>query len=160
MKITPIVLVSLTLSLTAPVYGAEPIIYPAQKQSPEQQDKDTYECYGWAKQQTGFDPMAAPTTQTPPPVEQQGPKRGRAVAGGAVVGGLIGATQGEAGKGAAIGGGAGAVGGGVRQRNIARQNQQRHQVWEEQEAAQYQQSRDDYNRAFAACMEGRGYSVK
>ncbi|GAB63029.1 MAG: glycine zipper family protein [Candidatus Jettenia sp.] len=35
------------------------IIYPAKGQSQEQMEKDKYECYSWAKQQTGFDPMVA-----------------------------------------------------------------------------------------------------
>lgn len=46
------------------------VIYPAEGQSQEQLDKDKYECYTWAKQQTGFDPMvqssASTTTQHPP----------------------------------------------------------------------------------------------
>ena len=36
-------------------------IYPAKGQSKEQQGKDKYQCYDWAKQQTGFDPMSPPT---------------------------------------------------------------------------------------------------
>ena len=39
----------------APVY-----FYPKRGQSPEQQDRDRYECYNWAKQQTGFDPIDLP----------------------------------------------------------------------------------------------------
>jgi hypothetical protein len=35
-------------------------IYPTKNQSAQQQDKDKYECYGWAKGQSGFDPMAPP----------------------------------------------------------------------------------------------------
>ena len=30
--------------------------YPLQGQSPEQQDRDHFECYRWAHRQTGFDP--------------------------------------------------------------------------------------------------------
>ena len=30
--------------------------YPTQGQSPQQQDRDRFECYNWAVQQTGFDP--------------------------------------------------------------------------------------------------------
>lgn len=32
--------------------------YPQRGQSPEQQDRDRYECYRWAHRQTGFDPSA------------------------------------------------------------------------------------------------------
>ncbi len=42
------------------------VIYPAQGQTQEQTEKDKYECYAWAKQQSGFDPMQQPVTTTPP----------------------------------------------------------------------------------------------
>src|SRR5450631_3220925 len=32
------------------------MVYPANGQSPEQLDRDRYECHVWAVQQTGFDP--------------------------------------------------------------------------------------------------------
>ena len=54
--------------------AADLIVYPANGQSQEQMDKDKYECYSWAKKQTGFDPMAQPTATAPPP--QQQPKKG------------------------------------------------------------------------------------
>ena len=38
--------------------GQQPIVYPAKGQTPEQQQKDTAECNGWAKQTTGIDPVA------------------------------------------------------------------------------------------------------
>jgi hypothetical protein len=34
------------------------------------------------------------------------------------------------------------------------------QQWEQQESANYANNRNNYNRAYAACLEGRGYSVK
>ena len=40
-------------------------IYPNEGQSAEQQDKDKYECYNWAKTNSGFDPMAAPASSAP-----------------------------------------------------------------------------------------------
>ena len=154
------VMATLLVIVPAAAYAQDPIVYPAQNQSQEQTEKDKFECYSWAKGQTGFDPMVTPQTQSPPPVQTTGPNRRRGVAGGAAVGGIVGATQGEFGKGAAIGAGAGAVGGGVRNRQVQRQNQQRTQAWAQQEAARYQQNRDGYNRAFAACLEGRGYTVR
>ena len=45
-------------------------VYPAQGQSQEQQDKDNFECFNWAKGQSGFDPMAVPQASSPPPQEQ------------------------------------------------------------------------------------------
>ena len=32
--------------------------------------------------------------------------------------------------------------------------------WEREQQAQYAQRRGQYNRAFAACMEGRDYTVR
>ena len=52
--------------------------------------------------------MATPTATTAPPAQQKSPSRGRPVAGGAVVGGIVGATQDNAAKGAAIGAASGA----------------------------------------------------
>jgi hypothetical protein len=48
-------------------------VYPAQGQSPQQQELDKAECQNFAKSQTGFDPQQALSqagtagTQTPPP---------------------------------------------------------------------------------------------
>lgn len=44
----------------------KPIIYPNKGQTPQQQDMDNYQCYNWAKQNSGFDPMA-PAQPTAPP---------------------------------------------------------------------------------------------
>ena len=43
--------------IAAPVHAQEMFIYPSKGQSAAQQDKDKYECYNWAKGQTGFDPI-------------------------------------------------------------------------------------------------------
>ena len=130
------------------------MIYPAKGQSPEQQQKDEFECHQWAVQQTGFDPTKA--QQTP---LQETTKRGgrvRGAAGGALVGAGIGAIAGDAGKGAAIGAVTGGVGGGIRQR---RQNRQAEQTNQQAQADQ-QALMDQYNRAKAACLEGRGYNIR
>jgi hypothetical protein len=92
------------LMMIPPVFAQEPFIYPEKGQSNEQMEKDKYECYSWAKGQTGFDPMQVPTATTAPP--QQGGQQSSAVrgaAGGALVGVTAGAIAGDAGKGAAIG---------------------------------------------------------
>ena len=39
------------------VQAQEIIVYPAKGQSNDQMEKDKFECYSWAKGQTGFDPM-------------------------------------------------------------------------------------------------------
>ena len=144
-----------------PVFAQDPIIYPDKGQSAEQQEKDKSECYTWAKQQTGFDPMQTPTATSPPPA-QEAPQGGvgRGAARGALVGVTAGAIAGDAGKGAAIGAASGALIGGMRRNDQQRQQQQAQQQWEQEQAANYANQRNNYNRAYGACLEGRGYTVK
>ena len=111
--------------------------YPQRGQTAEQQSRDQYECQAWAKQQSGFEPGAGTT-------------RGAAVGGvigalgGAAAGAALGAaTGGGAGRGAAIGAATGGIGGVVLGGSGA-----------------YAQNKDGYDRAYAACMTGRGYVVK
>ncbi len=130
------------------------IVYPAKGQSPDQQNRDEGECYNWAKQQTGIDPMAVAST----PTKQEGPavgggERVKGAAGGALGGLAIGAIAGDAGKGAAIG----AVGGTLIGGHKARKNKAaREQQAEQNKAATLQH----FNKAFGVCLEGRGYTVK
>jgi len=93
--------------------GQDLIVYPADGQSQEQMDKDKYECYTWAKQQTGFDPMVQSSAST---TTQQVPRGGlvRGGARGALIGVAAGAIAGDAGKGAGIGATVGALGGAMR----------------------------------------------
>ncbi len=46
--------------------------------------------------------------------------------------------------------------GGMRRRDSNRQQND----WARQESANYQRDRDAFNRAFGACLEGRGYTVR
>ena len=62
---------SLTMLITVQATAQELFIYPANGQSADQLDKDKYECYNWAKRDTGFDPMAVPTTSSAPPSGQK-----------------------------------------------------------------------------------------
>jgi hypothetical protein len=68
----------------------------------------------------------------------------------------VGAVAGDAGKGAAIGAITGTAAGGLRarrtQENAAAQTQANQQ--------QISQALNTYNRAVAACMTGRGYTVQ
>lgn len=132
--------------------GQAPIIYPSQGQSLEQQSKDEGECHRWAQQQTGFNPASG--VQAPPPT-QQGGEVVRGAVGGGVVGALGGAIGGNTGKGAAIGAGVGASVGllGRRQKKAEESEAQ------QQAMANYNAGVAQYNRAFAACMSGRGYTV-
>ena len=151
----------MALMVIPPVYAQEPFIYPDKGQSAEQQEKDKYECYSWAKDQTGFDPMQVPTATAPPP-GQEAPEGGvvRGAGRGALVGVTAGAIAGDAGKGAAIGAATGALFGGMRRSDQQRQQQQAEQQWAEQEGANYANQRNNYNRAYSACLDGRGYTVK
>jgi len=141
----------------------EVIVYPAQSQSAEQQEKDNFECYNWSKQNSGFDPMAPPTTSTAPPQnEAQQGGIGRGAGRGAVVGVGVGAIAGGssgAKKGLAAGALGGGLVGGMRRKDQQRQQAEAQQQWAQQEAARYQQARNSYNRAYGACMQGRGYTV-
>ena len=66
----------------------------------------------------------------------------------------------DAGKGAAIGAASGALIGGMRRRDQQSQQQQAEQQWANEQAANYTNQRNNYNRAYGACLEGRGYTVK
>jgi OmpA family protein len=116
-------------------------VYPGRGQSPQQQQQDQADCSGWAMQQAG-NPAGGP----PPP---QGGQVLRGAGRGAAVGVVGGAIAGDPGKGAAIGAASGALIGGMRRRD---------------EQAAYQQAQTNanaaYSRAYAACLEGRGYTVK
>ena len=137
-------------------------VYPSKGQSPEQTEKDKFECYNWAKNQTNFDPMQVPTASSPPPAQE--PQKGGAgrgalagAAGGAIIGGI---ADGKAGEGAAIGAIAGGLFGGARRSNQQQQQRAERQQWEQQQANQYANARNQYNRAYVACLEARDYSVK
>lgn len=138
------------------------IIFPAKGQTQEQMEKDKFDCYQWAKKETGFDPMATPKASSPPP-QKQAPQGGvlRGAARGAAVGAVVGEiAHDDAGKGAAAGAAGGAMIGGMRRRDQARSQAQAEQQWAAQQAAQYDAKRSNYNRACAACMEAKGYTVK
>ncbi len=143
------------LCMAASAMAQQPVVYPAKGQSATQQGKDDGECQAWARQTTGIDPAAL--AQTPVP-QQTGP----AVGGGERVGGalmgaaggaLIGGVAGDAGKGAAIGAVVGTMAGGSRAR-------QKQQSQNQQAQAQRQEQMNTFYRAYGACMEGRGYTIK
>jgi hypothetical protein len=136
-------------------------VFPAKGQDEKQMEQDKFTCYSWAKKETGFDPMEVPKATTPPPqreAQQGGLFRG--AARGAAVGVAAGAIAGDAGKGAAIGAASGGLIGGMRRNDQVRREQHREDQWAQQQASQYKQRRSAYNRAYAACLEGKGYTVK
>lgn len=143
-------------ALLASAALAQQYVYPAKGQSAEQQKKDEYECHQWAVKQTGFDPTKPPppaAAPPPPPTTATGTTPGagaRGAARGAVVGEIVG---GDAGAGAAAG--AAAARGQSRRDNKAQAQAAGQQ---QQQASSSQQA--GYSKARAACLEGRGYSVK
>lgn len=141
-------------ALCSMALAQKPIVYPAKGQSSAQMQKDQGQCQGWAKQNTGVDPAkvaAAPPPPSGPAVG--GGERAKGAARGAVGGAAIGAIAGDTSKGA----GAGAVVGTMAGGRQARQNRAAQQ---QQAANQNAQQMNTFNRAFGACMEGRGYTIK
>ncbi len=139
----------LITALAAPlVMAQEMYVYPANGQTPEQQKADEYQCYDWAKGQSGFDPMQNHTVTAPP---QQGGQVVRGAVAGAAVGAIVGDEKNDARNGAKVGAAAGLVRKN-RQNRAAEQNMQAQQ-------AQIQGNRDNYNNAYKACMGGRGYTI-
>lgn len=153
-RYTLLAIASVIAGATSLAFAQKPIVYPAKGQSAEQQKKDNGQCLAWAKQNTGIDPAAA----SAPPPQDTGPAVGggerlRGAARGAVGGAVIGGIAGDAGTGAGVGAAAGTMAGGARARqNQAAKNQQAQQ--------QQQQTLNTYYRAYGACMEGRGYTIK
>ena len=139
---------------------AQPYVYPARGQSPQQQEFDRGQCYSWAVQQTGFDP-ANPRVATGPPPMPTAPQGGlfRGAFGGAAMGAIGGAIGGDAGKGAAIGAAVGGLFGGIRRHRWAEEEQQQQMNYMAQQQSAMAQGRGNYNQAFSACMTGRGYTV-
>ena len=132
-------------------------VYPAKGQSQQQQKIDEFECYKWAMEQSGIDPLNLPKVQAPPP--QTGPTGAgaRGAARGAAAGAAIGAISGDAGEGAAIG----AVAGGVSGRRQGKQQQAAaNQQAQADIANQEKAMKESFTKGFSVCMEGKGYTLK
>ncbi len=141
--------------------GSRMFIYPSKGQSAHQQQLDQGQCYSWAVQQSGFNPANPPQPSAPPPTAGR-PQGGlfRGAAGGAALGAIGGAIGGDAGKGAAMGAAMGGVFGGMRRRRWAEQEQYQQRNYVQQEQNALAQGRHNYDRAFRACMVGRGYTIE
>jgi hypothetical protein len=136
--------------------------YPTHSQSPQQQDRDKYECNGWAVQQSGFDPSLPSAPPHLRVVMAAGPPPGAGVVTGAVVGGALGAAVSrpwEAGSGALVGAIAGAAIGGIAE-SQAREQASAQMAARATRDASLERKASDYRRAMSACLEGRGYSVR
>jgi len=137
--------------------GMKLFVYPSKGQSKQQQKEDEFECYKWAVEQSGIDPLNLPKVEAPPP--QTGPTGGGVVgaAKGAAAGAAIGAIAGDAGKGAAIGALTGGLAG--RRQGKAMQAQQNQQAQASATATE-QELKNTFVKAFTVCMEGKGYTIK
>ncbi len=157
--LTAFLLGALLLSIPAMAW-AQPYVYPARGQSPQQQEFDRGQCYSWAVQQTGFDPANPQVASGPAPMPGA-PQGGmfRGAAGGAAMGAIGGAIGGDAGKGAAIGAAVGGLFGVIRRARWAEEEQRQQQNYMAQQQNAMSQGHARYNQAFGACMTGRGYSV-
>jgi len=132
-------------------------VFPSKGQSDAQLKKDVMACYTWAKKQSGVDPFNPPRVQAQ---EVKGGPDGSAVRGaarGAAAGAAIGAITGDAGNGAAIWALTGAMAG--RRSRVSRTRSQ--QAQSKQAAANKEKELlNNFKKAFSACIEGKGYTVK
>ena len=136
--------------------SAQTMVYPAKGQSADLQKKDEGECHTWAVQQSQYDPAnppPAPATTAQPNTTATGSTKGagaRGAARGAVVGEVI---ADDASTGAAVG--AAAARGQSRRQNNAAAQQQTQAATQQSQAGMA-----NYQKARAACLEGRGYTIK
>jgi hypothetical protein len=150
---------------TAP--STQVYFYPTAGQTPEQMDRDRYECYNWAVKQTGFDPG---TSSLPPkqriavvPAVPPGQEIGVSALVGAAIGAIAAGPRHALG-GAVVGGGAGALVGAVDSSAKQESAKQQEEALNAQEEARYdrdvERRASAFRRAMSACLEGRGYDVK
>ncbi len=131
-------------------------VYPSKGQGKQQQKADEFECYKWAVEQSGIDPLNLPKVEAQ---VKSGPTGGAVVgaAKGAAAGAAIGAIAGDAGEGAAIG----AIAGGLAGRRQGQQAQaKQNQQAQANASAAEQEMKDTFKKAFSVCMEGKGYTIK
>ncbi|MGH8206351.1 MAG: glycine zipper 2TM domain-containing protein [Steroidobacteraceae bacterium] len=137
------------------------IIYPAKGQSPQQLDRDRYECNTWAVQQTGFDPSLPGVPAGQRVVVEPATPPGANTAVGAIAGAILGAAIAgprNAGVGLLFGGVTGAAIGASTDANA----QARARAEQLQANRSYEQTAvaaSNYRRAIDACLHARGYTT-
>jgi hypothetical protein len=141
------------------------VVYPARGQSPQQLERDRYECHVWAVQQTGFDPSQPGVPSSQRVVVQPANPPGTGTAVGAIAGAILGAVIAgprNAGAGLLVGGITGAAVGTASDVNAQAQanyEQQRVDAGYNANAAQGAQRAANYRRAISACLDARGYTT-
>jgi hypothetical protein len=136
-------------------------VYPANGQSPQQTDRDRYECHVWAVQQTGVDPSRSDANPYARVIVQPANPPGTGTAVGAISGAILGsiiAGPRNAGAGLILGGATGAIIGSASDAQAQAQAQQTQQQINQSAAAGRAQA-DSYRRAIGACLQGRGYTI-
>jgi outer membrane lipoprotein SlyB len=140
--------------------------YPQQGQSPQQQDRDRYDCFNWAGTQTAFDPSRHPLPRETREAVVPAYPSGSVALAGAATGALVGAAVSDPwhrGEGALIGAVAGTMLGAAAEsaqkpamQQVASPSQRR----DDSAASGYERQAAEFRRAMSACLEGRGYAVK
>ena len=132
-------------------------VFPAKDQTKDQQDLDEFNCYKWAKEQSGVDPMNPPDVKAQPVETGPDGTMVRSTAKGAAMGAAIGAIAGDAGKGAAIGATSGGFVGLAQKRGQTQAKQQQAEATAQKQEAELM---NNFKKAFSVCLEGKGYTVK
>ena len=132
-------------------------VFPSKGQSQQKQKEDEFECYKWAMQQSGIDPLNLPKVEAAPVETGPDGSAVRGAARGAAAGAAIGAITGDAGDGAAIG----AITGGLAGRRAGKQAKAQQKQQTDAAVKQTEQElKNSYLKAFSACIEGKGYTIK
>jgi hypothetical protein len=131
-------------------------VYPNKGQSKKQLERDKFACFQWAREQTRFDPQRSPRAYGSGGGGRSGPGALGGAARGAAGGAIGGAIAGNAGRGAAIGALIGGVFGAARRQRYHREQAAARRGAE----ARYLAHRNQYYKAYAVCLNARGYSVR
>lgn len=161
------VIAAVTLS---PICYSAQYVFPAQGQTPETQKADEEACIAWATAQTGYNPTAATAAvpATPAPVATESTagtekQRGGALKGAAIASGVAAITDNDKSDAAAAGAVVGLVGqrssNRRAERNVAEAEAQQPQTAPAPAAAPTA-SAAEFEKANAACLTGKGYTVQ
>src|ERR1700689_1574470 len=135
------------------------MVYPARGQSPDQLERDRYDCHVWAVQQSGYDPSRPGLQPGQRVVVQPATPPGAGTAVGAIAGAILGAAIAgprDAGFGAVFGGLTGAAIGASSDVN-AQAQANAEQARLDQGYARSEAAASNYRRAISACLDARGY---
>ena len=166
-----VVMVMLVLGQYAYANDLGAYAFPQKNQTPEQQKQDESTCAQWSKEKTGLDPAVlqyqqqqamAAQQQTAQAAQQRASTStarslGRAALTGAALGGINNSMDDGAGKGAVMGvtlATSKAIGSSKDKQIQAAAN------GADAQAQQVQADSQKYMRAYCACMEGKGYSIR